>query len=278
MPVNVTVKDLLDAGSHFGHQTRKWNPKMKPYIFGVRNGVHIINLSKTAAQLRKAVDMVTDLVSEGADVIFVGTKRQAQEVLKEEAERCEMFHMTNRWLGGTLTNFRTIRQSIDVLNELERMAKEGNYRVRTKKEALHKEKERIKMSRNFSGISKMTKIPGVMFVIDPVREHIAVKEANKLGIPVIAVCDTDCNPDGIECVIPGNDDAIRSIRLFAQSIANACFDGKALGKEKGTHRDEQADSQQRDADAHKVVKKFRKREDSPRAAEAMADGAEDQDE
>jgi len=232
------MKELLECGVHFGHQTQKWNPKMKPYIFGARNGVHIIDLQQTVRMFREAYDYILDRVADGESVIFVGTKRQAQDVISEEAERCGMYYIKNRWLGGTLTNFNTIKISIENLNELEKMHEEGHYPVRTKKEAMMKDKLRLKLLKNLSGIRKMQKLPGIMFVIDPRKERIAIHEANNLKIPVVAICDSNCAPDGVDFIIPGNDDAIRSIQLFAGKIADACIEGTSLRKAKAPEKAE----------------------------------------
>ena len=227
----VTMKELLEAGVHFGHQTRRWNPKMRPYIFGKRNGIYIIDLQKAMACLRETLKMVRQMGHQGRTILFVGTKRQARQVIKEEARHCRQFFMTHRWLGGTLTNFVTIRASIDRLRDIEtRMAEEES--PLTKKERLRLERDRVKMDRNLEGIRDMDRLPDALFVVDPKREHIAVAEANKLSIPVIAIVDTNCNPEEIDYVIPGNDDAIRTIRLVASQIADAYRDGSgALEKE-----------------------------------------------
>jgi small subunit ribosomal protein S2 len=230
--VEVTLKDLLEAGVHFGHQTRRWNPKMKPYIFGKRNGIYIVDLQKTVALFREAADFVHDLGAAGKQILFVGTKRQAAEVIAEEAERCGQFYVTHRWLGGTLTNYTTIKTSIQRLKELEARLGEEDSPL-TKKEKLRLDREREKMHRNLSGVRDMTGLPDAMFVVDPKREDIAVAEANKLGIPVIAIVDTNCDPELIDFVIPGNDDAIRSIRLFASKIADSYLEGAGqLGEQK----------------------------------------------
>ena len=222
--VEVTLKELLEAGVHFGHQTRRWNPRMKPYIFGKRNGIYIVDLQKTVALFREAVEFVHDLGVRGKQILFVGTKRQAAEAITEEARRCGQFFVTHRWLGGTLTNYVTIKGSIQRLKELEaRLGDEDS--PLTKKEKLRLDREREKMHRNLSGIRDMEGLPDVLFVVDPKREDIAVAEANKLGIPVIAIVDTNCDPELIDFVIPGNDDAIRSIRLFASRIADAYLEG-----------------------------------------------------
>jgi small subunit ribosomal protein S2 len=222
------MKELLEAGVHFGHQTKRWNPKMKPYIFGQRNGIYIIDLQKTQRQFREASLFVTNLAAQGKTVLFVGTKRQAQEAMAEEAVRCEMFHVTQRWLGGLLTNWHTVRRSIERLRELDGLETDPKYQHLTKKERLKLDKERAKLEKVFSGIKKMTRRPDIVFVVDTKREHIAVAEAIKLGIPVVAVVDTNCDPDGIEFVIPGNDDAIRAIRLFAGKLADAAIEGRLM--------------------------------------------------
>ena len=220
----VTLKELLEAGVHFGHQTRRWNPKMKPYIFGKRNGIYIIDLQKTVALFREAADFVEDLGARNKRILFVGTKRQAAEAVAEETRRCGQYFVTHRWLGGTLTNYVTIRGSIQRLKELEQRLSEEDSPL-TKKERLRLERERDKMHRNLEGIRDMEGLPDALFVVDPKREDIAVAEANKLRIPVIAIVDTNCDPEFIDYVIPGNDDAIRSIRLFASRIADAYLTG-----------------------------------------------------
>jgi small subunit ribosomal protein S2 len=220
----VTLKELLEAGVHFGHQTRRWNPKMKPYIFGKRNGIYIIDLQKTVALFREAADFVEDLGARNKRILFVGTKRQAAEAVAEETRRCGQYFVTHRWLGGTLTNYVTIRGSIQRLKELEQRLSEEDSPL-TKKERLRIERERDKMHRNLEGIRDMEGLPDALFVVDPKREDIAVAEANKLRIPVIAIVDTNCDPEFIDYVIPGNDDAIRSIRLFASRIADAYLTG-----------------------------------------------------
>jgi small subunit ribosomal protein S2 len=218
------MKELLEAGVHFGHQTRRWNPKMKPYIFGKRNGIYIIDLQTTLRLFQEAADFVHDLAVEGKRILFVGTKRQAQEVISEEAQRCGEFFVTHRWLGGTLTNFVTIRASIERLKDVEaRLADENS--AMTKKERLRFEREREKMSRNLDGIREMAALPDALFVVDPKKESIAVAEANKLRIPVIAIVDTNCDPELIDYLVPGNDDAIRAIRLFASKVADAYLEG-----------------------------------------------------
>ncbi len=223
----ITMKQLLEAGVHFGHQTKRWNPKMKPYIFGARNGIYIIDLQKTVALARNAFRFVSDTVARGGSVLFVGTKKQAQDAVQEEATRSAQFHVTNRWLGGTLTNFKTIKTGIERLKTIEKMAQDGTYERLPKKEIAQLEREREKLEKNLGGIKEMSRLPAALFVIDTKKEHIAVHEANRLGIPVVAVVDTNCDPEGIDYVIPGNDDAIRSIRLFTGKVAEACIEGKA---------------------------------------------------
>ena len=229
----VTMKQLLEAGVHFGHQTSRWNPKMKPYIFGARNGIYIIDLQQTVRMLREAYGFVRDLAAEGGTVLFVGTKKQAQDAIREEAERCAMFYVANRWLGGMLTNFQTIKQSIDRLRKLDETLESPDMTdALTKKEMIQVRRERDKLMASLGGIRNMRKLPDTLFVIDPKKEEIAVKEANKLGIPVVAAVDTNCDPDVIDHKIPGNDDAIRAIRLFCMAIADAVLEGKALQEER----------------------------------------------
>jgi small subunit ribosomal protein S2 len=224
---NATVKDMLQAGLHFGHQTRRWNPKMKPYIYGPRNGIYIINLDITKRLFDKACTFVTQEVKKGGTILFVGTKRQAQAIISEEAQRCGMFYIDHRWLGGMLTNFQTIKRSIDRLKTIESMQADGSINRFPKKEILLMEKERVKLERNVGGIKDMRNLPSVIFVIDPRKESIAISEAQKLDIPVVAVADTNCDPAGIDYLIPGNDDAIRSIRLISSQIAEAILRGQA---------------------------------------------------
>jgi len=220
------MKELLEAGVHFGHQTRRWNPKMKPYIFGARNGIYIIDLQKTVRMFRKVYDFVVDTVANGKPLLFVGTKKQARDSIYEEANRCEMFYVHNRWLGGMLTNFQTIRKSIDRLNYLNTIVNDESIGLFPKKEQLKLRKERLKLDNNLGGIRTMNGLPGGIFVVDPKNEAIAVREGRRLGIPIIAIVDTNCNPDDIDYIIPGNDDAIRAIRLITSRIADACIKGK----------------------------------------------------
>jgi len=227
----IQMKELLEAGVHFGHQTRRWNPKMKPFIFGKRNGIHIVDLQKTLHYFDEAAEFIRDLAANGQNVLFVGTKRQAQDAVREEAVRCGMFYMNHRWLGGTMTNFRTIRKSIDRFKEIEVLlsAEESNL---TKKERIRLEGQRRKMDRALGGIKDMESLPEALFIIDTVHEHIAVKEANRLGIPVVAVVDTNCDPEEVDFPIPGNDDAIRAIRLFTSRIADSVLEGLNLADER----------------------------------------------
>jgi small subunit ribosomal protein S2 len=221
----ITMKQLLEAGVHFGHQTKRWNPKMKPYIFGARNGIYIIDLQKTVRYFKGAYNFVKETVGGGDKILFVGTKKQAQDAIAEEAQRAGQYYVNSRWLGGMLTNFSTIKGSIDRLKKIEIMSQDGTYQLITKKEALNLEREKAKLEKALGGIKMMNKLPGAIFVIDPKKETIAIKEARKLGIPVVAVVDTNCDPDDIDYIIPGNDDAIRAIRLFAARIADACVEG-----------------------------------------------------
>lgn len=227
----VTMKQMLETGVHFGHQTRRWNPKMRPFIFGARKGIHIIDLQQTVKLYRKAHDFIADTVARGGKIIFVGTKRQAQDVIKAEAERCGMYHVTNRWLGGTLTNYQTIRTSIARLKKLEGMFEDGSVNRFLKKEVVRMEREVTKLNLTLGGIKDMEEPPAAAFIIDPHREEIAVKECRKLGIPIVAVVDTNCDPDLIDYIIPGNDDAIRAIKLFAGAMADACIEGAASAKD-----------------------------------------------
>ena len=228
----ISMKELLESGVHFGHQTRRWNPKMKEYIFGERNGIHIIDLQKTLKMFKEAARFVADSAAEGKTILFVGTKRQAQEAISEEAAGCEMYYVNNRWLGGLLTNWTTVQNSIKRLKELEHLAEEEGYEGRSKKEAARLERERKHLDQNLRGIKEMAGPPDILFVIDSNREEIAVREANKLEIPVVAVVDTNSNPDPVQYVIPGNDDALRAIRLFAGKVSEAIKEGRALASER----------------------------------------------
>lgn len=228
----VTMKEMLEAGVHFGHQTRKWDPKMKKYIFGARNGIYIIDLQQTVRMFREAYDFIVNTVAGGKNVLFVGTKKQARESIYEEANRCEMFYVHNRWVGGMLTNFQTIRKSIDRLNYLNTIENDGTINMYPKKERIGMLKEREKLDATLGGIRAMKDLPGAIFIIDPKKEGIAVKEGRRLGIPVVSVVDTNCDPDLIDYVIPGNDDAIRSIRLMVSKMADACVEGAERFAEK----------------------------------------------
>lgn len=228
----LTMKELLEAGVHFGHQTKRWNPKMKPYIFGARNGIYIIDLQKTVRMFKTAYDFVIDTVSNGKSVLFVGTKKQAKEAIYEEANRCEMFYVHNRWLGGMLTNFQTIKQGIDRLNYLNSIQVDGSINLFPKKERLKHEKERVKLDSTLGGIRNMGVLPGAIFIVDPKNEAIAIREGKRLRIPIVSIVDTNCDPDDVDYIIPGNDDAIRSIRLISSRIADACMEGKKRLSEK----------------------------------------------
>jgi small subunit ribosomal protein S2 len=228
----ISMKELLEAGVHFGHQTKRWNPKMKEYIFGERNGIYIIDLQKTLKMFKDAARFVGEMAAQGKNVLFVGTKRQAQEAIAEEATRCAMYYVNQRWLGGLLTNMATVQKSIKRLKDLEAMASvEGGYAGRPKKEIIRLERERKHLDQNLAGIKDMPGLPEVIFVIDSNKEAIAVKEARRLGIPVVAIVDTNCDPDEVDYVIPGNDDALRAIRLFASKISDAVIEGRALATE-----------------------------------------------
>ena len=233
--VSVTMKELLEAGVHFGHQVRRWNPKMKEYIFGERNGIYIIDLQKTQRMFRDALGFVSNAIAEdrGKTVLFVGTKRQAQDAVREEAERAGQYYVNQRWLGGLLTNFQTVQKSIKRLKELETMQTDGRYEKLTKKERIKLDREREGLNKNLSGIKAMNRLPDIVFIIDVRKEEIAVAEANRLGIPIVAVVDTNCSPEGIDYVIPGNDDALRAVRLFASRIADSILEGQQIATEGG---------------------------------------------
>lgn len=228
MPAQISMKSLLEAGVHFGHQTRRWDPRMRPFIFTERNGIHIIDLSQTVARLNAAYDFVRDLVANGGTILFVGTKKQAQEAIEAEAKRCRMPYVTTRWLGGTLTNFQTIQSRIDHLVRLEEARARGDFDRLSKKEQLQLDREITRLNRYFGGIKEMTRLPSALFVVDTPKEHIAVSEALRLGIPIVAMCDTNSNPEVIDYPIPSNDDAIRAVRLIAGRIADAVLEGAAM--------------------------------------------------
>ena len=234
----VSMKQMLETGVHFGHQTRRWNPKMRPYIFGARNGIHIIDLQQTVKLFRAAHDKVVDTVANGGKVLFIGTKRQAQETVAAEADRAGQFSVTNRWMGGTLTNFQTIQKSIERLKKLEGMFADESVNRYQKKEILRLQREMDKLELTLGGIKDMEKLPQLAFIIDPNREDIAVNECRKLGIPIVAVTDTNSDPDLVDYIIPGNDDAIRAIKLFVSSIAEACLEGQAMRKPEAGEKDE----------------------------------------
>jgi small subunit ribosomal protein S2 len=238
------MKELLEAGVHFGHQVRRWNPKMKEYIFGERNGIYIIDLQKTQRMFRDALAFVSDAIAEdrGKTVLFVGTKRQAQDAVREEAERSGQYYVNQRWLGGLLTNFQTVQKSIKRLKELEAMQTDGRYEKLTKKERIKLDREREGLNKNLSGIKSMSRLPDIVFIIDVRKEEIAVAEANRLGIPIVAVVDTNCSPEGIDYVIPGNDDALRAVRLFASRIADSILEGQQIATEGGVVAQAEADA------------------------------------
>lgn len=252
----ITMKELLESGVHFGHQTRRWNPKMKPYVFGARNGIYIVDLQKTVDQARAACTFASKVTAEGKKVLFVGTKKQAKDVIEEEAQRAGMYYVNNRWLGGMLTNYQTVKASIDRLKKLEALKGSPDWNEVPKKEQSRMERDLTSLKKSLGGIQDMKKLPGAIFIIDTEKEHIAVKEAKKLGIPTIAVVDTNCDPSNIDHVIPGNDDAIRSIRLFARLIADACLEGTKTHQER-LRAQEGADAQGREDDmGEKKVSRF----------------------
>ena len=261
------MKDLLEAGVHFGHQTKRWNPKMKEYIFGERNGIYIIDLGKTVKLFREAEEFVSRLAAEGRTILFVGTKRQAKDVIAEEATRCEMFYVNERWLGGLLTNFATIQRSLGRLRDIEAMTTDGRYDTLSKKEIARNEKERKKLAKNLDGIRGMSRLPDAIFVVDTRKEQIAVDEARKLKIPVIGIVDTNCDPDEVDFVIPGNDDALRAIRLFASRIADAVISGRDMKQSvDAENAREAADDAATDADARRAARPQRRREPAPASA------------
>ncbi len=230
----LTMRDMMEAGVHFGHQTKRWNPKMKPYIYGARNGIHIIDLQHSVKAFRRAFDFLVNTVAASKPVLFVGTKKQAQDVIREEAARGGQYFVTNRWLGGTLTNFHTVKGSIERLQLIEKMSTDGTFERMTKKEVIRITREREKLEKALGGIKNIGELPGAVFIVDVVKEHIAVSEARKLEIPIVATVDTNCDPDLIDYAIPGNDDAIRSIRLFAAKVADACLLGQKAARERAT--------------------------------------------
>lgn len=270
----ISIKQLLEAGVHFGHQTRRWNPKMRPYIFGERNGIHIIDLQKTLKLFKEAIDFVTEIAAHGKVVLFVGTKRQAQEAVSEEAERCGMFYVNVRWLGGLLTNFSTIQNSIKRYKELEAMRDDGFYEKLSKKEVARLERERKKLEKNLRGIKNMERLPDAVFVVDSNNEAIAVREAGKLQIPVIGVVDTNCDPETIDYVIPGNDDALRAIRLFASTVADAVLAGKAIYQSRVEAEKKEAEERaEKEAAARRAAKEAKEAAKQAQAAEAAREAA-----
>jgi small subunit ribosomal protein S2 len=269
------MKELLEAGVHFGHQTRRWNPKMKPYIFGKRNGIHIVDLQKTLQHFEEAAEFIRDVAASGRNILFVGTKRQAQDSIREEAHRCGMFFMNHRWLGGTMTNFRTIRKSVDRLKDIEANLNNEDSNL-TKKERIRLERQRKKMERALGGIRDMEDLPDALFVIDTVHEHIAIKEANRLGIPVVAIVDTNCDPEEVDFPIPGNDDAIRAIRLFTSRIAENVLEGLNLADERfvGSAGAEEAGGEEAEVEAAIEATEAPAPEVQAPEAEAASDQAE----
>ncbi|GAB4387320.1 MAG: 30S ribosomal protein S2 [Thermodesulfovibrionales bacterium] len=263
----VTMKELLEAGVHFGHQVKRWNPKMKRYIFGERNDIYIIDLQKTMKGLEEAYNFVKEAAAQDVPILFVGTKKQAQDAIAEESRRAGAFFVNQRWLGGMLTNFATLKRSIERLKKIEAMKEDGTYNVLTKKEVAGLEKERQKLERNLSGIKNIPSLPGVVYIVDPKKEKIAVSEARKLGIPIVAIVDTNCDPDEIDYVIPGNDDAIRAITLISSKMANAIQEGKALKDKKLEEEARQA------AEAAAMAEKAASEQEAA-AAEAPAGGEE----
>jgi small subunit ribosomal protein S2 len=266
----IAMKDLLEAGVHFGHQTKRWNPKMKEYIFGERNGIYILDLNKTVKLFRDAEEYVANLAAEGRTILFVGTKRQAQDVIAEEAQRCAMFFINQRWLGGLLTNFTTIQRSLGRLRDLEAMVTDGRYDTLSKKEIARAEKEKRKLLKNLEGIRQMTRLPDAIFVVDTRKEKIAVDEARKLKIPVIGIVDTNCDPDEVDYVIPGNDDALRAIRLFASRIADAVLRGRGIRE---SRQAEEAAAQAEEAAAADAAARLTRNVRPQRRQEATPAGA-----
>jgi small subunit ribosomal protein S2 len=250
----ITMKEMLEAGVHFGHQTNNWNPRMKQYVFGARNGIYIIDLQKTVEKTKDACEFVRKVTAEGKKVLFVGTKKQAKEIIEDEAKRAGMYYVTNRWLGGMLTNYTTVRASIDRLQKIEAMKETEEWTALTKKEQSRLDREREKLERSLGGIQDMKKLPGAVFVVDTGKEHIAVKEAKKLGIPTVAVVDTNCDPTEVDHVIPGNDDAIRSVGLFTRLVADSCLEGWETFQEK--LRSQGKDVQQEEESTEKKVSRF----------------------
>jgi small subunit ribosomal protein S2 len=282
----LTMREMMEAGVHYGHQTKRWNPKMKQFIYGARNGVHIIDLQYSVRAFRRAFNFLVTTVAGGKPVLFVGTKKQAQDVIREEAARCSQFHVTNRWLGGTLTNFHTVKGSIERLHNIEKMSTDGTFERMTKKEVIGLTREREKLEKALGGIKDMGELPGSVFIVDVVKEHIAVSEARKLEIPIVAVVDTNCDPDLINYAIPGNDDAIRSIKLFTSKVAEACILGQRLARERATQARTQGSDESGEAPTIRVssggegprvevVSKRRGELPTPEAAATPEDGEQE---
>ena len=272
----ISMKELLEAGVHFGHQTKRWNPKMKEYIFGERNGIYIIDLQKTLKLFKDAARYVGEMAAQGKNVLFVGTKRQAQEAVAEEALRCQMYYVNQRWLGGLLTNMTTVQKSIKRLKELEAMSTDGGYAARPKKEVIRLERERKQLDSNLSGIKDMPGLPDLLFVIDSNKEAIAVKEAKRLGIPVVAIVDTNCDPDEVDWVIPGNDDALRAIRLFTSKIADSVVEGRALATEHD-FTPEKLITDTEESSSDEAMPEYNQYVDEKYAAQIMAESLMDDD-
>jgi len=270
---DIQVKELLEAGVHFGHQTTRWNPKMRDYIFSSRNGIHIIDLQKTIKKFREAMDFLQKMARQGKKILFVATKTQAKDLIAEEATRCNMYYINQRWLGGTMTNFQTIRKSIDRLLELERMEEEGGFEVLHKKEAQGKRKEIEKLNKFLQGIKHMKDLPDAIFIIDTRKERIALAEANTLNIPVVAVVDTNCDPDGVDYLIPGNDDAIRSIGLFARRIADICIEGAEIHKAALKDKQEEKAAKEQEEKAAREEKEKAAKEQKEKAAKEQKEKA-----
>ncbi len=246
----ISMKELLEAGVHFGHQTRRWNPKMAEYIFTKRNGIHIVDLQKTLGKVEEAYEFIHKIASEGGNVLFVGTKKQAQEAIESEAKRCGMYYVSHRWLGGTLTNYKTIKKRIDRLYELERMESDGTFDVLPKKEVLNLKSEQEKLEKFLGGIKEMTGLPAAMFIVDPKKEKIAIREAKNLGIPIVAIVDTNCDPDEVDYVIPGNDDAIRAVKLIAGKMADAIIEAHQGEQHHAEEAEEAEEEQDFDIEEH----------------------------
>lgn len=278
MPTEVSMKTLLEAGVHFGHQTRRWNPKMSPYIFGKRNGIYIIDLQKTLDLFKIAAKYVRDISGEGWKILFVGTKRQAADIIAEESTRCGMYYVNNRWLGGLLTNFNIIKKSIERLREIEKIFEdEETLKHYTKKERIKLQREKQKLEKNLKGIKDMDEPPDALFIVDPEKEANAVKEAKKMGIPVIAVVDTNCDPDMVDVIIPGNDDAIRAIKLFVSAIADAVLEGQALEETKAQDQEEVSEEEKTDVIKHEMPAHFSKSELEAKENEEQEEGKEEEE-